>query len=237
MTTVLRLNDIETYYGKTRILKGISVEVNEGEVVVLIGANGAGKTTTLKAISGLIKPSKGYIELMGERIDHLSSEAIVKMGVSHVPEGRGIFPNMTVLENIELGACTRKDKAGIKQDIEQVFQYFPRLKERIGQLAGTLSGGEQQMLSMGRGLMIRPKIYLLDEPSLGLAPLMVEHLFKIIGTINKQGTTVLLVEQNARMALSLASRGYVIETGQIVLQGNADQLVGNEHVKRAYLGA
>ena len=237
MTTVLRLNDIETYYGKTRILKGISVEVNEGEVVVLIGANGAGKTTTLKAISGLIKPSKGYIELMGERIDHLSSEAIVKMGVSHVPEGRGIFPNMTVLENIELGACTRKDKAGIKQDIEQVFQYFPRLKERIGQLAGTLSGGEQQMLSMGRGLMIRPKIYLLDEPSLGLAPLMVEHLFKIIGTINKQGTTVLLVEQNARMALSLATRGYVIETGQIVLQGNADQLVGNEHVKRAYLGA
>lgn len=237
MTTVLRLNDIETYYGKTRILKGISVEVNEGEVVVLIGANGAGKTTTLKTISGLIKPSKGYIELMGERIDHLSSEAIVKMGVSHVPEGRGIFPNMTVLENIELGACTRKDKAGIKQDIEQVFQYFPRLKERIGQLAGTLSGGEQQMLSMGRGLMIRPKIYLLDEPSLGLAPLMVEHLFKIIGTINKQGTTVLLVEQNARMALSLATRGYVIETGQIVLQGNADQLVGNEHVKRAYLGA
>lgn len=237
MTTVLKLTSLETYYGKTRILKGISVEVNEGEVVVLIGANGAGKTTTLKTISGLIKPSNGYIELLGERIDHLSSEAIVKMGVSHVPEGRGIFPNMTVLENIELGACTRKDKAGIKQDIEQVFQYFPRLKERIGQLAGTLSGGEQQMLAMGRGLMIRPKIYLLDEPSLGLAPLMVEHLFKIIGNINKQGTTILLVEQNARMALSLATRGYVIETGQIVLQGNADQLVGNEHVKRAYLGA
>jgi branched-chain amino acid transport system ATP-binding protein len=233
---MLLIHEIETYYGKTKALRGVSLEVQEGELVVLIGANGAGKTTTLKAVSGLIRPAKGRIELSGQRIDHLEAEEIVKMGVAHVPEGRGIFANMTVLENLELGACTRKGREGTKQDVEEVFTHFPVLKTRMGQLGGTLSGGEQQMLTMGRGLMIRPKLYLLDEPSVGLAPLMVELLFGIIKDINHQGTTVFMVEQNARMALRLAKRGYVLETGKIALHGQADQLAGNDHVRRAYLG-
>jgi branched-chain amino acid transport system ATP-binding protein len=234
---MLEVDDIETYYGKTKALRGVSLEVHDGEAVVLIGANGAGKTTTLKTISGLITPASGTIAFFGKRIERLPSEAIVKMGISHVPEGRGIFPHMTVLENLELGACTRKDKEGIRQDLELVLRHFPILESRKKQLGGTLSGGEQQMLTMGRGLMIRPKLYLLDEPSLGLAPLMVEHLFKIIGEINKQGTTVFLVEQNARLALSLAHRGYVLETGRIVLHDSVENLKENEHVKKAYLGA
>ncbi len=234
---MLNIDGIETYYGKTRAIHGVSLTVEEGELVVLIGANGAGKTTTLKTVSGLIRPRKGSIEFMGERIDHLEAEEIVKMGVAHVPEGRGIFPDMTVLENLELGACTRKDKKGIAEDLKMVFGHFPILKTRRKQLGGTLSGGEQQMLTMGRGLMIRPKIYLLDEPSVGLAPIMVDNLFAIIKDINQMGTTVFLVEQNARIALRLAKRGYVLETGEVVLSGNADDLIKDDHVKKAYLGA
>ena len=234
---MLLIDGIETYYGKTKALKGISLEVREGEAVVLIGANGAGKTTTLKAVSGLIRPTQGKIEFLGKRIDRLPSEAIVKMGVAHVPEGRGIFPDMTVLENLEVGACTRKDKEGIREDLEKVFSHFPILESRQSQLGGTLSGGEQQMLAMGRGLMVRPNLYLLDEPSVGLAPLMVSQLFRIIEDINRRGMTVFLVEQNARMALGLARRGYVLETGKIVLNGPADQLIKDDHVRKAYLGA
>lgn len=234
--SVITIRDIETYYGKTQILKRISLSVEEGQAVVLIGANGAGKTTTLKTISGLVRANNGEIELMGKRIENLPSESIVKMGIAHVPESRGVFPKMTVLENLELGACTRNDRDGVREDLERVFRYFPILKERVEQEAGTLSGGEQQMLAMGRGLMLRPKVYLLDEPSLGLAPLIVESLFGIIFDINKQGTTLLLVEQNARKALSLATRGYVIETGRIVLEGDPGQLAENEHVRKAYLG-
>jgi branched-chain amino acid transport system ATP-binding protein len=234
---MLRIENIETYYGKTRALRGIFLEVQEGELVVLIGANGAGKTTTLKAVSGLIRPAKGEIHFLDVRIDLAEPENIVKMGVAHVPEGRGIFPDMTVLENLELGACTRDDKEGIKQDLLKVYSHFPILETRKKQLGGTLSGGEQQMLTMGRGLMIRPKLYLLDEPSIGLAPIMVENLFNIIRNINEEGTTVFLVEQNARMALNLAKRGYVLETGEIVLSGQADELSDNDHVRKAYLGA
>jgi branched-chain amino acid transport system ATP-binding protein len=234
---MLNIDGIETYYGKTRALHGVSLNVQEGELVALIGANGAGKTTTLKTVSGLIRPRKGKIEFMGVRIDLLEAEDIVKMGVSHVPEGRGIFPDMTVLENLELGACIRKDTEGIKQDLGMVFEHFPILKTRRKQLGGTLSGGEQQMLTMGRGLMIRPKIYLLDEPSVGLAPIMVDNLFAIIKDINQAGTTVFMVEQNARIALRLAQRGYVLETGEMVLSGNAEDLINDDHVRKAYLGA
>ncbi len=233
---MLNIDGIETYYGKTRALHGVSLNVQEGELVVLIGANGSGKTTTLKTVSGLIRPRKGKIEFMGVRIDLLEAEDIVKMGVAHVPEGRGIFPDMTVLENLELGACTRKDQEGISQDLEKVFEHFPILKTRRRQLGGTLSGGEQQMLTMGRGLMIRPKIYLLDEPSVGLAPIMVDNLFAIIKDINQTGTTVFMVEQNARIALRLAQRGYVLETGAMVLSGNSDDLLKDDHVRKAYLG-
>ncbi len=233
---MLNIDGIETYYGKTRVLHGVSLKVQEGALVVLIGANGAGKTTTLKTVSGLIRPRKGKIEFMGERIDLLEAEEIVKMGVAHVPEGRGIFPDMTVLENLELGACTRKDKEGIQEDLEMVFEHFPILKTRRKQQGGTLSGGEQQMLTMGRGLMIRPKIYLLDEPSVGLAPIMVDNLFAIIRDINQTGTTIFMVEQNARLALRLAQTGYVLETGSVVLSGNADDLIKDDHVRKAYLG-
>jgi branched-chain amino acid transport system ATP-binding protein len=233
---MLRLNEIQTFYGKVQVLKEISLEVKDGEIVTLIGANGAGKTTTLRAISGLVRPASGGIEFLGQRIDRLSPEIIVKMGVSHVPERAGVFPYMTVLENLELGACTRRDKEEIKKDLRVVYGLFPILEQRKEQLTGTLSGGERQMVAMGRGLMAKPKLYLLDEPSLGLSPLLVKRIAKIIVEINKEGKTVLLVEQNARIALGIANRGYVLETGRIVVQGEASELMNNEHVKKAYLG-
>jgi len=233
---MLRLNKIQTFYGKVQILKDISLEVKDGEIVTLIGANGAGKTTTLRAISGLVRPASGGIEFLGKRIDRLSPEIIVKMGVSHVPERAGVFPYMTVLENLELGACTRRDKEEIKKDLQVVYGLFPVLEQRKEQLTGTLSGGERQMVAMGRGLMAKPKLYLLDEPSLGLSPLLVKRIAKIIVEINKEGKTVLLVEQNARIALGIANRGYVLETGRIVIQGEASTLMDNDHVKKAYLG-
>jgi branched-chain amino acid transport system ATP-binding protein len=233
---MLRLNEIQTFYGKVQVLKEISLEVKDGEIVTLIGANGAGKTTTLRAISGLVRPASGGIEFLGQRIDRLSPEIIVKMGVSHVPERAGVFPYMTVLENLELGACTRRDKEEIKKDLQVVYGLFPILEQRKEQLTGTLSGGERQMVAMGRGLMAKPKLYLLDEPSLGLSPLLVKRIAKIIVEINKEGKTVLLVEQNARIALGIANRGYVLETGRIVVQGEASELMNNEHVKKAYLG-
>jgi branched-chain amino acid transport system ATP-binding protein len=233
---MLRLNEIQTFYGKVQVLKEISLHVKDREIVTLIGANGAGKTTTLRAISGLVRPVSGGIEFLGQRIDRLSPEIIVKMGVSHVPERAGVFPYMTVLENLELGACTRRDKEEIKKDLQVVYGLFPILEQRKKQLTGTLSGGERQMVAMGRGLMAKPKLYLLDEPSLGLSPLLVKRIAKIIVEINKEGKTVLLVEQNARIALGIANRGYVLETGRIVVQGEASELMNNEHVKKAYLG-
>jgi branched-chain amino acid transport system ATP-binding protein len=233
---MLRLNEIQTFYGKVQVLKEISLDVKDREIVTLIGANGAGKTTTLRAISGLVRPASGGIEFLGQRIDRLSPEIIVKMGVSHVPERAGVFPYMTVLENLELGACTRRDKEEIKKDLQVVYGLFPILEQRKKQLTGTLSGGERQMVAMGRGLMAKPKLYLLDEPSLGLSPLLVKRIAKIIVEINKEGKTVLLVEQNARIALGIANRGYVLETGRIVVQGEASELMNNEHVKKAYLG-
>jgi len=233
---MLEVKDLNIHYGVIHALKDISLNINEGEIVTLIGANGAGKTTTLRAISGLLKPSKGTIKLNGEIISGISAKDIVKKGISHVPEGRRIFPDMTVLENLELGAYLRKDKKGIKEDLEKVYVRFPILKTRYNQLAGTLSGGEQQMLAMGRALMSKPKLLLLDEPSMGLAPLLVQEIFSIIKDINEAGTTVLLVEQNANMALSIANRAYVIETGTIVLEGDAKELAQSEDIKKAYLG-
>lgn len=233
---MLKVKDIDVFYGNIQALRNISVEVNEGEIVTLIGANGAGKSTLLKTISGLIKPKRGSIEYVGVAIDGKAAQSIVKAGISHVPEGRRVFANMTVDENLELGAYLRKDRAGIKADLEMVFELFPRLLERRKQHSGTLSGGEQQMLAMGRALMSRPTLILLDEPSMGLAPLMVKNIFEIIKKINKEGTTVLLVEQNANMALSVANRAYVIETGKIVLSGTAEELRESEEVKAAYLG-
>lgn len=211
MGTMLTINDINVFYGAIHAIKGVSLEVNEGEIVTLIGANGAGKSTILRTISGLLKPKTGSIQFEGQEIAGMPAHEIVKTGISQVPEGRRIFAEMSVLENLELGAFTRKDKDGIKADMELVFERFPRLKERIGQLAGTLSGGEQQMLAMGRALMSRPRLLLLDEPSMGLAPLLIKEIFAIIQDINKTGTTVLLVEQNANMALSIAHRAYVLE--------------------------
>ena len=236
MGTMLKINDINVFYGAIHAIKGASLEVNEGEIVTLIGANGAGKSTILRTISGLLKPKGGSIEFEGRDIAGLPAHEIVKGGISQVPEGRRIFAEMTVLENLELGAFTRKDKDGIKEDMEMVFNRFPRLKERIGQLAGTLSGGEQQMLAMGRALMSRPRLLLLDEPSMGLAPLLIKEIFAIIQDINKAGTTVLLVEQNANMALSIAHRAYVLETGRITLSGDARELAASEDVRKAYLG-
>ncbi|CCQ93846.1 leucine/isoleucine/valine transporter subunit; ATP-binding component of ABC superfamily [[Clostridium] ultunense Esp] len=233
---MLQVNEIDVYYGKIQALKGISLEVNEGEIVTLIGANGAGKTTLLRTISGLIHPKKGEIIYQGKKIESTSPEAIVKLGISHVPEGRRIFPNLSVEENLEMGAYLRKDKEGIRQDQEMVFTLFPRLKERMRQQAGTLSGGEQQMLAMGRALMARPKLLLLDEPSMGLAPLLVKTIFSIIKEINGGGTTILLVEQNAHMALSVAHRAYVIETGKVVLSGRPEELHKSPQVQSAYLG-
>lgn len=233
---MLKVDEINVYYGNIQALKGVSLEINQGEIVTLIGANGAGKSTLLKTISGLLKPKQGEILYESVSIVGKPAQTIVKRGISHVPEGRRVFANMSVEENLELGAFLRNDKAGIQADFEKVFQLFPRLKERSKQQAGTLSGGEQQMLAMGRALMARPKLLLLDEPSMGLAPLLVKTIFDIIKQINKDGTTILLVEQNANMALSVAHRAYVIETGRVVLSGTAEELNASDQVKMAYLG-
>jgi branched-chain amino acid transport system ATP-binding protein len=233
---MLVLENVEVYYGAIRALQGISLEINAGEIVTLIGANGAGKSTTLRAISGLVPTAQGRILFEGKDITALATDKIVQRGIGHSPEGRRIFANMSVRENLELGAYTRKDHAGINADLDKMLTLFPRLKERIGQNAGTLSGGEQQMLAMGRALMARPKLLLLDEPSLGLAPFLVRDIFHIIRDINAQGTTVLLVEQNAHMALGIAHRGYVLETGNIVLSGEARAILANDDIKKAYLG-
>ena len=233
---MLKIDNINVYYGAIHALKGISVEVNEGEIVTLIGANGAGKSTILRTISGLLKPKSGEITFEGKNIAGSPVQDIVKMSISQVPEGRRVFANMTVLENLELGAYIRTDSKGVKEDIEKIFDRFPQLTQRRSQLAGTMSGGEQQMLAMGRALMSRPRLLLLDEPSMGLAPLLVKEIFSIIKEINASGTTVLLVEQNAHMALSIASRAYVLETGRITLAGDAKELAASEAVQKAYLG-
>ncbi len=233
---MLVVKDIEVYYGAIHALKKLSIEVEQGNIVTLIGANGAGKSTTLKTISGLTRPKTGQIVFKDEDITRTPPEKIVGRGISQVPEGRRIFAAMSVIENLEMGAFLRKDKAKIDADIEMVFTRFPRLKERRKQTAGTLSGGEQQMLAIGRALMAKPALMLMDEPSMGLAPLLVKEIFEIIRDINEQGTTILLVEQNAHMALSIADYAYVIETGEIVLQGSASELMHSEEVKKAYLG-
>ncbi|WP_102693504.1 ABC transporter ATP-binding protein [Rummeliibacillus pycnus] len=233
---MLKVNDINVFYGNIQALKGVSLEVNEGEIVTLIGANGAGKSTLLKTLSGLLKPKQGTIEYLGSSITGKPAQSIVKVGISHVPEGRRVFANMTVEENLELGAYLRKDRAEIAKDKERIFDIFPILLERSKQLSGTLSGGEQQMLAMGRAIMAKPKLLLLDEPSMGLAPIMVKTIFNTIEEIRKEGTTILLVEQNAHMALSIADRAYVIETGRVVLSGTAKELQETEQVKAAYLG-
>ncbi len=232
----LEVNDLNVYYGAIHALQGVSFEMKEGEIVTLIGANGAGKSTTLRALSGLIRPRSGSIHFKGEDITLTAAEKIVRSGISHVPEGRKIFAPLTVRENLEMGAYILNDKAEINRMMERVFRSFPRLKERINQLGGTLSGGEQQMLATGRGLMNKPSLILLDEPSMGLSPIMVEEIFRIIEEINKEGTTILLVEQNAQMALSIAHRAYVLETGRIVLSGKASEIAENPMVKAAYLG-
>jgi branched-chain amino acid transport system ATP-binding protein len=233
---MLEVNDIHTYYGNIHALKGISLTVEKGEIVTLIGSNGAGKTTTLRSICGLQKPRQGSIHLNGEDIGPYKAHQVVDKGVAMVPEGRGIFARLTVAENLDLGAYRRNDRQGIQEDLDYVFKIFPRLKERNKQVAGTLSGGEQQMLATGRALMARPSLLLMDEPSMGLAPVLVEAIFNVITVINQKGTTILLVEQNALMALSIAHRGYVIQTGQIVLQDTAANLKNNEMVQKAYLG-
>ncbi len=233
---MLELKDVHTYYGNIHALKGISLHVDKGEIVTLIGSNGAGKSTTLRTIQGINRPRSGSIILEGEELEKLPPHEIALRGVAQSPEGRLIFPMMTVLENLEMGAYARKDKSGMPQDLERVFTLFPRLKERIGQKGGTLSGGEQQMLAMGRALMARPRILLLDEPSMGLSPILVELIFETIQTINKEGTTILLVEQNALMALSIANRGYVIQTGEILISDSAEKLKENEMVRKSYLG-
>ena len=233
---MLEINGINVFYGAIHALKNLSLQAEPGKIVTLIGANGAGKSTTLKTISGLLRPVSGTVTYKGQDLTKIPPEKIVRLGISHVPEGRRVFAPMTVLENLEMGAFLRKDKPGIKEDLEKVFQRFPRLQERRKQLAGTLSGGEQQMLAIGRALMARPELLLMDEPSMGLAPLLVREIFKIIKDINSRGTTILLVEQNAHLALSIADQAYVIETGEIVLEGTAEQLMKSEAVKKAYLG-
>ncbi|MDD2189997.1 MAG: ABC transporter ATP-binding protein [Eubacteriales bacterium] len=233
---MLEIKNLSVHYGVIHALKDITLTVNTGEIVTLIGANGAGKTTTLRTISGLIKPTSGEIMLEGKNITSLSAPQRVELGISQVPEGRRIFPEMSVFENLELGAFLRNDKKGIKQDIDMVFDQFPILGDRRKQMAGTLSGGEQQMLAIGRGLMSKPRILLLDEPSMGLAPLLVREIFKIIQEINQSGTTILLVEQNASMALSIAHRAYVLETGSIVLSGQGKELAKSSDIQKAYLG-
>ncbi len=233
---LLELRDVHTYYGNIHALKGISLTVEEGEIVTLIGANGAGKSTTLKTISGLLRPRQGEVYFDGARIDGIPAHAIVAKGICQSPEGRRIFPRMTVRENLEMGAFQRDKGAELASDFERVYTLFPRLKERIGQHGGTLSGGEQQMLAIGRALMAKPKVLLLDEPSMGLAPILVEQIFDIVKDINAAGTTILLVEQNALMALGIAKRGYILQTGEIVLEDAADKLIVNTEVQKAYLG-
>ncbi len=233
---LLEVENVHSYYGNIHALKGISLSIDKGEIVTLIGANGAGKSTTLKTISGIVRPRVGVVRLNGEDLANYNAHEIVFKGVSQVPEGRGVFSRLTVKENLEMGAYIRNDAAQIAEDIDRIFTLFPRLKERQKQMAGTLSGGEQQMLAMGRALMARPKVLLLDEPSMGLAPILVESIFETVQNLNKEGSTILLVEQNALMALQIAHRGYVIQTGQIVLHDSAKALQSNETVQKAYLG-
>jgi branched-chain amino acid transport system ATP-binding protein len=233
---MLRVEDVHTYYGNIRALKGVSLTVDQGEIVTLIGSNGAGKTTTLKTVFGTLRPLRGSVTLNGQRIDGLPTNRIVRLGLAQSPEGRRIFPRMTVMENLELGSFARTDKENIPQDLERVLSLFPRLRERLQQKGGTLSGGEQQMLAIGRALMARPSLLLLDEPSMGLSPILVETIFQIIRDINGQGTTILLVEQNARMALRVAHRGYVIQTGRIVLADTGAELLRSDVVRKTYLG-
>jgi branched-chain amino acid transport system ATP-binding protein len=235
-TKILELNDVHTYYGAIHALKGVSLNVGEGEIVTLLGANGAGKSTTLRSINGLNRPREGSIQFQGKDITQTAAHDIVKRGIAQSPEGRKLFPRMSVTENLEMGAFQRSDKAGIREDMDRVFTLFPRLAERKNQKAGTMSGGEQQMCAIGRALMARPKLLLLDEPSMGLAPILVEKIFEIVKEINEQGTPILLVEQNALMALDAADRGYVLETGKIALEGPAKELRSNEQVRRTYLG-
>ncbi len=236
MAHMLEMRNVHSYYGHIHALKGISLTVDHGEIVTLIGANGAGKSTTIRTISGLVHPRRGEVYLEGERIDGLPPHRVAELGVGQAPEGRWIFPRLTVLENLEMGAFVRDDPDGIREDLEYVFTLFPRLRERQNQLGGTLSGGEQQMLAIGRALMSRPRLLLLDEPSMGLAPMLVELIFETIQNINREGMTILLVEQNALMALQIAHRGYVLQTGEIVLEGSAQELRTNEMVRKAYLG-
>jgi branched-chain amino acid transport system ATP-binding protein len=233
---VLEVDDVHTYYGSIQALKGISLRVETGEIVTLIGANGAGKTTTLRSINGLNRPRQGRIRFQSEDITNTAPHQIVKRGISQSPEGRRLFPRMSVMENLEMGAFQRSDRAGLRSDIDRVFQLFPRLAERRAQKAGTLSGGEQQMCAIGRALMARPKLLILDETSMGLAPIFVDRIFETIVEINKQGTPILLVEQNALMALDVANRGYVLETGKVALEGRAAELKTNEQVRKTYLG-
>ncbi|MFR0802834.1 MAG: ABC transporter ATP-binding protein [Suilimivivens sp.] len=233
---LLEIKDLEVSYGIIKAIKGISFDVNEGEIIALIGANGAGKTTILHTITGLITADRGTVQFEGKEITKVPAHKIVGMGMAHVPEGRRVFANLTVLQNLKMGAYTRKDKNEIEQTLETVYTRFPRLKERQNQMAGTLSGGEQQMLAMGRALMSHPKIILMDEPSMGLSPIFVNEIFDIIQSVSASGTTVLLVEQNARKALSIADRAYVLETGNVVLEGKADELLHNDAIKKAYLG-
>jgi branched-chain amino acid transport system ATP-binding protein len=233
---LLELEDIHTYYGAIHALRGVSFTVEEGEIVTLIGSNGAGKSTTLRTISGLLRPRQGEIRLRGARIDGRKPHEIVELGVCQAPEGRRVFARMNIHENLEMGAFSRKDRANLAADFERIYDLFPRLRERKAQNAGTLSGGEQQMLAIGRALMAAPRVLLLDEPSMGLAPILVEQIFEIIKTINERGTTVLLVEQNALMALGIASRGYILQTGEVVLTDSAERLRTDEAVRKAYLG-
>ena len=233
---MLEVKDLNVYYGAIHAIKNISFEVNEGEIITLIGANGAGKTTTLHAVSGLLKPKSGSIHFCGKEITHTDAYKIPKLGLAQVPEGRRVFANMTVMENLEMGAYIRNGKENLNEEYERIFERLPRLKERRKQAAGTLSGGEQQMLAIGRALMSKPKMLLLDEPSMGLSPILVQEIFSIIQDVNKTGVTVLLVEQNAMMALNIANRAYVLETGQVVMSGDAKELSNNEQVRKAYLG-
>ena len=233
---MLEIKDLEVYYGVIQAIKGVSFEVNQGEVIALIGANGAGKTTILQTITGLLSPKNGSVIFEGKDITKIPAHKIVSLGMAHVPEGRRVFADLSVLENLKMGAFTRKDKNEINESLQKVYARFPRLEERKNQRAGTLSGGEQQMLAMGRALMSNPKIILMDEPSMGLSPILVNEIFDIIQSVSKSGTTVLLVEQNAKKALSIADRAYVLETGNIVLDGNANDLLNNDSIKKAYLG-
>lgn len=233
---MLEVKDIEVYYGMIQAIKGISFEVNEGEVIALIGANGVGKTTTLHTITGLLSPKKGSVIFEGQDITKVPAHKIVSLGMAHVPEGRRVFAELSVYQNLKMGAYTRKDKAEIEETLQMVYKRFPRLEERKNQLAGTLSGGEQQMLAMGRALMSHPKIIVMDEPSMGLSPILVNEIFDIIKEVSASGTTVLLVEQNAKKALSIADRAYVLETGRIVLEGDAKELLNDDSIKKAYLG-